>query len=483
MQPHLIVAAAAAILLADAASAQNVCGSVPYDPAQYTCTDNSMLCPGGTVACGSPSGFACYDTTQYCCVNKSLQQKGSAACAVAPPAPSTTSTTTKVVVPTSTTTKVVVPTSKPPTPSSTSPSTGGGSSPTSTPVGPATAKVGTSKSARCIPSNPGTERNFCVKFDDDFDFLNFDNWKHDITLRGGGNWEFQNYVNNRTNSYVQDGVLYIKPTLTSNAIGEAAVMSGGTINLWGNSEDLNSCTDNGDYGCQRSSDGNNIINPIQSALLRSVRSYSFRYGKVEVRAQLPKGDWIWPAIWMLPKNGVYGQWPSSGEIDIMESRGNSPSYGPGGWDKIGSTLHWGPNYFYNRYPLTHADKQLPDDGFHTYGLIWTPETITTYVDDPSNVVLSVPMQDFWAKGGFPSNMNSPWAHGCENQAPFDQEFYLILNVAVGGTGGYFPSGTPWSLTSNTALRDFWNARGQWLPSWKGDDVAMKIDKVTVWELC
>jgi hypothetical protein len=63
---------------------------------------------------------------------------------------------------------------------------------------------------------------------------------------------------------------------------------------------------------------------------------------VEVVAKLPKGDWLWPAIWLLPEHQAYGQWPASGEIDLMESRGNAPGYPAGGVDCFGSTLHFGP---------------------------------------------------------------------------------------------------------------------------------------------
>ena len=76
------------------------------------------------------------------------------------------------------------------------------------------------------------------------------------------------------------------------------------------------------YGCERQGDGTNILNPISSARLRTSNSFAFTYGKVEARAKLPRGDWLWPAIWMLPLKQEYGLWPTSGEIDIMESRGN-----------------------------------------------------------------------------------------------------------------------------------------------------------------
>jgi beta-glucanase (GH16 family) len=67
-----------------------------------------------------------------------------------------------------------------------------------------------------------------------------------------------------------------------------------------------------------------MINPVRSARLTTKGKQTIRYGKVEVVAKLPVGDWLWPAIWMMPEDSVYGTWPQSGEIDIMESRGNSP---------------------------------------------------------------------------------------------------------------------------------------------------------------
>ncbi|KAJ3317217.1 hypothetical protein HDU76_001283 [Blyttiomyces sp. JEL0837] len=429
----------------------DTCGSVTYDPTQYTCT-NGLLCPLGNLACGTAPNFACYNPSIYSCVNGVLVQGGT---------PSTTSSTKAT---TATTTAAGTTTAA--------------AGATTTVTVTVTSGSTTAAPTTCIPYGQNKNNNFCLKFQDDFNTLDLNKWTHDTTLRGGGNWEFEWYTNNRSNSYVKNSVLYIRPTYTGDNIGNNNVLNGYTMNLWGSTYGV-SCTDNGDYGCQRTSDGTHIINPIQSALLRSVNSYNFRYGKVEVVAQLPKGDWIWPAIWMLPKNSAYGNWPASGEIDIMESRGNDPSYQYGGRDKMGSTLHWGPDFFHNRYAKTHNEYKLPSgtfsDGFHTFGLLWTPDYIQTYVDDPANVILNVPLNDFWSKGQFENGINNPWAAGC-NQAPFDQEFYLIMNVAVGGTNGYFPGGAPWSNTSPQAALDFWNARGSWQPSWTGEDVAMKIDK-------
>lgn len=171
---------------------------------------------------------------------------------------------------------------------------------------------------------------------------------------------------------------------------------------------------------------------------------------------------------MLPKNNEFGNWPASGEIDIMESRGNDPSYPDGGHDTFASTLHWGPNWDQNRYPLTHQDYKhsttLTTD-FHTYGLYWDENGLYTYFDDPSKKILSVDFtsQSFWQRGNFPASFDNPWV-GEPNAAPFNREFYLVLNLAVGGTTGYFKEGMggkPWSNTSPRSVNEFWNARGAW----------------------
>lgn len=111
-------------------------------------------------------------------------------------------------------------------------------------------------------------------FEDNFDKLNFDVWEHEQTLGGGGNWEFQWYVNNRTNSFVKDSVLYIKPTFTEDCIGTQTLNSG-SVNIWGGAPaDL--CTSNAFYGCERNAAASgNVINPIRSARLRTANTFSF----------------------------------------------------------------------------------------------------------------------------------------------------------------------------------------------------------------
>ena len=322
--------------------------------------------------------------------------------------------------------------------------------------------------------------------EDDFSEFNLSLWKHEITLSGGGNWEFEAYLNNRSSSYVRDGVLYIKPILMEDQIGVANLKSGFDMDIWGGSPaDL--CTQNQFYGCFRTSGaGGNYLNPIKSARIRTAESFFFRYGKVEVRAKLPRGDWLWPAIWMLPRYEQYGTWPASGEIDIMESRGNAPSYPPGGYNSFTSTLHWGPDYTHNNYEKTHASMTGVDltADFHIYGFIWNETYMGTYFDDESNVVLSVPItQSFWSQTGLKSPpWDNPWV-GRGNNAPFDQEFYLIINLACGGTNGYFPDGygKPWNNGDPHAVNSFYNNKAQWYSTWDGENSALQIDSVRVWK--
>lgn len=327
-------------------------------------------------------------------------------------------------------------------------------------------------------------RELVLALEDTFEDFNLSLWKHELTLGGGGNFEFQWYTNNRTNSYVEDGVLHIMPTLTANDIGDAAVR-GGSLNIWG-TQPPNLCTGNMFYGCERNAGASgNYLNPVKSARIRTAESFSFTYGKVEIRAKLPRGDWLWPAIWMLPTDEQYGSWPASGEIDIMESRGNPPEYAPGGYNSYGSTLHWGVNVHQNQFPQTNQattqeQKQDFTSDFHTYGLIWNETHLIGYLDTEDNPVLEVPiMESFFDRGGWNQSVwSNPW-RGRGNNAPFDRKFFLLINLAVGGVGGYFPDGAgkPWNNTDPDSVNKFYNAKDDWFPTWTQ---SFQIDSVRVW---
>ncbi|KAL4233975.1 hypothetical protein ACF0H5_005630 [Mactra antiquata] len=328
-------------------------------------------------------------------------------------------------------------------------------------------------------SPPRIVRRGHVVFRDDFSHA-FDttHWNYEVSMYGGYNWEIQAYVPEARNIFTRNGHLFIKPTLTvDHPSYDEYKLQHGTM-------DMNAmygyCTNSDRYGCVRQAPP--ILPPIMSGKITSKETITF--GKVEVRARIPCGDWIWPAIWMLPKYSSYGQWPRSGEIDIMESRGNIVANDPGGKNhgrnEVGSTMHWGPDAGQNRFMMTHGDL----DGewchsFHDYRLEWTIDYIQVFVDNRK--MMDIPIhQSFWNWGHFGGN--NIWSSGTK-AAPFDKPFYLILNVAVGGTSNFFPdswhynSRKPWRNDSPNENADFWNAKNDWLPSWHGDDVAMEIDYV------
>lgn len=154
--------------------------------------------------------------------------------------------------------------------------------------------------------------------------------------------------------------------------------------------------------------------------------FSQKYGKFEIRAKLPTGQGIWPAFWLLPDASAYGAWPASGEIDIMEARGQEPG-------KILGTIHYGARWPEN----THSGGEYVFkegegfDGWHTYALEWEPGELRWYVDGEL-----YSKKTFWwssskeveGKGITPAQETdlNAWP------APFDQKFHILLNLAVGG---------------------------------------------------
>ncbi|KAK7452157.1 hypothetical protein VKT23_012263 [Stygiomarasmius scandens] len=337
-------------------------------------------------------------------------------------------------------------------------------------------------------SVPMITGNLCPVLDENFDsdegiFGDNGIFMREVDMSGFGNGEFEMTTESPNNSFVANGHLYLVPTLTSDSVPMSQILDGSVYNISG-------CTYNVTNGFSYTSSSHNaplhssaigadtfdadayykacsavsnatrgqIINPVQSARLNTRRTASIKYGKVEVRAKIPTGDWLWPAIWMLPVDSAYGGWPLSGEIDIMEARGNGPSYPKQGTDYVRGSLNWGPLSWLNAVSKTygwwHLRRGSYDTDFHTYSLEWTEDFIRIYVDSRLHHMMDLRIKkSFWDRGDFPAvvqngsdviALQDPWTNGTK-AAPFDQRFYLILNVAVGGTNGWFPDGPekPW----------------------------------------
>ncbi len=343
---------------------------------------------------------------------------------------------------------------------------------------------------------------YCMVMDDNFETFNTTRWMREMETGGFGNKEFEWTTDSSNNSFVQDGTLYIVPTLTADSIGEAAITNGYTLNLTATGQCT--ATNKTDASCAVASNSslNTMIPPIQSARLSTRMSTSIRYGRVEVRARMPTGDWLWPAIWMLPRDNKYGGWPRSGEIDIAESKGNAvTSRTDENVNTIRSTLHWGPTEDTDQWWRTTGIKQMWRDywnkGFNTFGLEWDEERIWTWQGSRVNTILEYkfdkPLYQKAGLGSVSSNgtfISDPWSGSRSPKvAPFDEEFYLILNVAVGGTNGFFKDADypdkPWSNRGLNPMLDFWNNREQWLPTWPTDPKkrGMAIDSVKMWQQC
>ncbi|MCD7968848.1 MAG: glycoside hydrolase family 16 protein [Alistipes sp.] len=136
----------------------------------------------------------------------------------------------------------------------------------------------------------------------------------------------------------------------------------------------------------------------------------WKYGRFEVRVKMPAGRGLWSAVWMLPTGNEYGTWPASGEIDIVESVG----YEPG---RVVSTVHT-ENYHHLTGTEKNGEKHAPgfSTQYHVYALEWEPDRITSFVDG----------EEIFRYDNDGSGYGS-W--------PFDRNFYLTVNLAVGGNWG------------------------------------------------
>jgi beta-glucanase (GH16 family) len=172
-------------------------------------------------------------------------------------------------------------------------------------------------------------------------------------------------TNTDENVFVKNGELIIKPTIQD----EQFIGSNYTIDLRGHG-----CTGSDWTDCVATTNTTNgtIINPVKSGRINTKLGASIKYGRVEVVAKLPAGDWLWPAIWMLPKDNLYGAWPRSGEIDIAESRGNARGYEQGGNDVVSSTLHFGPDANHNGWWRNNVKRAALHityaDNYNTFGV-------------------------------------------------------------------------------------------------------------------
>ena len=144
-----------------------------------------------------------------------------------------------------------------------------------------------------------------------------------------------------------------------------------------------------------------------SARMVTKNKGDWKYGRIDIRAKMPIGQGLWPAIWMLPTDNVYGGWPKSGEIDIMEYLGHEPS-------RMFGTIHYGHNGWQFHSQELILDAGTFADEFHTFTVLWNEDCIQFQMDGV----------DVGQPNSRSSVLPATW--------PFDQDFHVLLNVAVGG---------------------------------------------------
>lgn len=237
---------------------------------------------------------------------------------------------------------------------------------------------------------------YCLVWADEFSGNSVDQtkWSYERNCYGGGNAEAQCYVDDAKNVWVDGDILHLK------AIREDAV--GPAIHDDADNYDPNDTSGTGTY---------------TSGRLRSAGKGDWKYGRFDIRAKLPYGQGTWPAIWMLPTDWVFGGWASSGEIDIMEAVNLKVD----GESAVHGTLHYGdnwPNNVYSgvEYPMPGNDGA---DDFHVYSVEWEEGEVRWYVDG-----------DHYA-----TQVAAGWYSAAaldEPNAPFNQRFHMLLNLAVGG---------------------------------------------------
>ena len=207
----------------------------------------------------------------------------------------------------------------------------------------------------------------------DKDSLDLTKWSREIGGHGWGNNELQFYTDSDSNSYVENGNLILKAQVVPQGIG--------------------------------SSKG---LRYYSSARLRTYGKGDWKYGRIEVRAKVASGQGIWPAIWMLPTDWLFGGWPSSGEIDIMEHVGYDLGV------VHGSVHTEAYNHKINTQRSSARKIANVDTEFHVYSIIWDKDKISFFIDD---------VQYFLFENDQQGNYKT-W--------PFDQRFHLLINIAVGG---------------------------------------------------
>ncbi|XP_062550097.1 gram-negative bacteria-binding protein 1 [Armigeres subalbatus] len=325
-------------------------------------------------------------------------------------------------------------------------------------------------------------------FEDTFQTLDLQKWQREIRIPlDTESAEFVSYQDSPENSFVVGGHLFIVPTLLNMNpdFSEERIRTGELV--------LSGCSSptNNEYECRRKAALSTILPPVVSAKLNTKHSFHFRYGRVEIRAKLPKGDWIFPQLLLQPTDNYYGYADlASGMLLVAHVLSNEQLIAQDGTRVDGHRLRGGAvltakAQLRNAFLKTNMLDEHFSDNFHTYGLVWKPDSIALTVDGFQYATL----RDQFKTYGVANNLTQANLWNADNvMSPFDQEFYLSLGVGVGGIAdfpdcsltGSLKQPKPWNNTSPKAEYFFYQNRNVWYRTWTEPE--LKVDYVRVYAL-
>ncbi|KAM7357693.1 gram-negative bacteria binding protein 2 isoform 1-T1 [Cochliomyia hominivorax] len=290
-------------------------------------------------------------------------------------------------------------------------------------------------------------------FEDNFDTnqLNTNKWTYDIRHRLIGNEaeEFVVFDNHRENIFLHDGYLQIRPTLTQEKMRQAKLEFGSRCTPFFNRK----------KECEFMPQPPLLfVPPFNSSQIFTSNTFRFKYGKIEIRAKLPKGEWILPYL-MLQNYDVFDE----KQIRIAFARGNEELLTSENMDLSGKILYAGlvSDVINNKYNFQEkSSKEHYGNDFHIYTLTWKSNEITMEVDGVQYGTIT------------------------ENLDEFNKFFFITLGVSIGGHYQFpdnlkSPNNKPWSNTSPRAIRDFWQHLNNGLQIWSGNET-LQIDYVKVY---
>ncbi|KAK9694447.1 Carbohydrate binding domain (family 32) [Popillia japonica] len=306
--------------------------------------------------------------------------------------------------------------------------------------------------------------------DEQFNRFNTVNWTNDIRYADDPDFEFVIYDKHENNLNVRDGQLHIRPTLADERYGSEFIYSKTGYDLG------SSCTADVANDCKRTSVGGYTLPPIFSG--RIVSTNFFKYGRVEVRAKLPKGDWIYPQILLSPKEYEYGKTNyDSGEIRIAFLGGNAHLM-----NELQGRILLGTSVSTRNYGITKTTGNDWSNDYHLFSVIWNPESISFFVDDREYGQIIPP------RNGFSSVVarDKPEAASRLKRgtllAPFDKD--MVIKIGVGVGGHTFPDSIPNKPYTNEEQKPqlkFYKAKDSWMPTWTRESELI-VDYVKVYAL-